>query len=238
MRTHDPATLASVGVLAATLAAVWHEAVGHGLGCMIDHGEITLLTSIFFRCRGATALTDATGPFASLIAGVAGFAIRPGSRTGRLFWGMFGGIGLLWFSGQLVAHAATNGDDWFFIAHAMGWSPVWRPIAVLVGVCAYAAAVKAIRTAVSGPIRLAYAASVLSAVVAGLMWHPAPIRSAVEGFLTIGILPLGLLFAERETDPAPVVRSWRWIAAAALVYAAFLLTQGRGLGSAADTVPW
>ena len=100
----------------------------NGLGCVVDRGEITLLTSIFFRCRGATALTDA-----------------------------------------------------------------------------------------AGPICLASVASVLSAIVAGAMWHPAPIRSAVEGFLTIGILPLGLLFAARTTDSVAVPRSWRWIAAAALV---------------------
>jgi len=42
-------------------------------------------------------------------------------------------------------------------------------------------------------------------MLAGLMWAPASIRSAVEGGLTVGVNPLGLLF----------------------------LVQGRGLGTSA-----
>jgi hypothetical protein len=58
----DSATVIAAGILAATLAAVCHETLGHGLGCVIDGGRVTLLTSIWFRCHGATSLTDAAGP--------------------------------------------------------------------------------------------------------------------------------------------------------------------------------
>jgi len=42
----DLTTVVAVGVVAATLAAVCHETLGHGLGCVVDGGRITLLTSI------------------------------------------------------------------------------------------------------------------------------------------------------------------------------------------------
>ena len=45
----DPITVIAVGVLAATLAAVCHETLGHGLGCIVVGGRITLLTSIYLR---------------------------------------------------------------------------------------------------------------------------------------------------------------------------------------------
>lgn len=58
-------TVIAAGVLAATLAAICHETLGHGLGCIGVGGRITLLTSIWFQCKGATSLTDAGGSIAS-----------------------------------------------------------------------------------------------------------------------------------------------------------------------------
>jgi hypothetical protein len=65
----DRTTVVAVGVIAATLAAVCHETLGHGLGCTADGGRITLLTSIYVRCAGATALTPAAGPLGNFLAG-------------------------------------------------------------------------------------------------------------------------------------------------------------------------
>lgn len=71
--THAPfddlATVVAADVLAATLADICHETIGHGLDCLVDAGRIVLLTSIWFRCHGATSLTDAAGPLASLMFG-------------------------------------------------------------------------------------------------------------------------------------------------------------------------
>jgi hypothetical protein len=242
----DAATVVAAGILAATLAAVCHETLGHGLGCIIDGGRITLLTSIWFRCQGATSLTDAGGPLASLIAGLLTFALVRRSAPGRVtrfVLILFAAYSLFWFAGQLIDHAIINGDDWGIIARRQGWPWLWRPIAVATGVAAYAATLGLAhnvlgRTDAPGrrAIRLAYAAGAVSAVVAGLMWQPEPVRSAVEGFLTLGVAPLGLLaaayWAARGAGiaAAPIVRSWNWIAISAAVYVIFLLVQGRGLG--------
>lgn len=83
-RSDDAATVIAIGALAATLADVCHETLGHGLGCFAASGRITLLTSIWFRCQGATALTDAGGPLASLIAGASVLAVLPAIRPRRV----------------------------------------------------------------------------------------------------------------------------------------------------------
>jgi len=252
----DPITVIAVGVLAATLAAVCHETLGHGLGCIVVGGRITLLTSIYFRCLGATALTDAAGPLGNFLAGMAAFAflsLRSPDRTMRLFLILFGAFNLFLLFAQMVYCAVLRKDDWAFVALQMGWSWVWRPIAAGIGVAGYVLALLALRQSTAAlaetgaptrpAIRLAYIAAVASAVIAGLMWRPEPIRSAIEEFLTVGLAPLGLLFAVARTGRAqaaiavhpPIARSWRWIAVGVMVFGVFLFTQGLGLGPLAKT---
>jgi hypothetical protein len=89
-------------------------------------------------------------------------------------------------------------------------------------------------------IRLGYAAAAASAVIAGLLFRPEPFRSALEGFLMIGIAPLGLLSVARKvrqdtgneigTDFVP--HSWMWICVGAVIFGLFLFIQARGLGMA------
>ena len=246
-KSDDPATVIAAGVLAATLAAICHETLGHGLGCVMVGGRITLLTSIWFRCQGATSLTDAAGPVASLIAGLAAFAllrIEKFNGVGRFVLILFGAISLFWFAGQLIDHPIANRDDWAIIARRNAWPAFWRPTAVMIGIAAYAGTIALSTTALrrkdapgARAVVLAYAGSAASAVVAGLMWQPLPARSALEGFLTLGIAPLGLLLAANRaahnSDACSIPRSWAWIALSATAFVLFLATQARGLGSLA-----
>lgn len=244
----DWISVIAVGVLAATLAAVCHETLGHGLGCLAVGGRITLLTSIYFRCLGATALTDAAGPFGNFLGGIAALALlalRPFGRTARLFLILFGALNLLWLFAQMTYCAVLGKDDWGFVALQMGWPWVWRPILAAIGIAGYVLVVRQSTAALaeSGSptpqaIRLAYIAAVASAVIGGLMWAPLPIRSAIEGFLAVGLAPLGLLFAAARAGRAhgatavhpPITRSWWWIAVGVTVFGVFLFTQGLGLG--------
>jgi hypothetical protein len=81
-------------------------------------------------------------------------------------------------------------------------------------------------------------AGAVSTVIAALMWRPEPIKSAIDGLLAIGVAPIGLLLAlslaNRDHDVIrarlPIARSWTWIAAGAVVFTVFLLTQSQGLG--------
>jgi hypothetical protein len=245
----DPATVFAVGALAATLAAVCHETLGHGLGCAAAGGHITLLTSIWFRCAGGSAITDAGGPMGNLVAGSAALALLGRVRArprAKLLLLIFGAINMLWFTGQLMYESLfAVHDDWYWALHAV--SPALRLIAAIVGIVGYVLVtrwVAAIIREQKGPqphaIRLAYAAAAASAVIAGLMWAPEPLRSASEGFLTVGVAPLGLLRVARRAkqdvggDPsAAVARSWIWISVSLVMFGIFLLVQARGLGSLA-----
>lgn len=243
----DAPTVLAVGALAATLAAVCHETVGHGLACVAEHAHVLLLTSIWFRCSGGAAVTAAGGPIGNLVAGTAAVTLlscHAVSPRARLLLLMVGGLDLFWFAGQLAWGSLTNSDDWRYAALQMGWPGIWRPIAAAVGIGSYALLVRWLATITrrqgapaGGAIRLAYAAAAISAVVAGLMWRPEPLRSALEGFLTLGIAPLGLLSAARraahprhEVAADPIRRSWTWITVCAAIFGLFLLVQARGLG--------
>jgi hypothetical protein len=125
----------------------------------------------------------------------------------------------------------------------MAWPPVWRPIAVALGLVGYVLVTRLMLGILRGAaapggraVRLGYAAASASAVVAGLMWGPAPLRSAVEAAMTLGVGPVGLLVAAHRaarrprTAAAPILPSSAWIAAGVVVFGLFALVQGRGLG--------
>ena len=252
-RSTDPATVIAAGVLAATLATVCHETLGHGLGCVVDRGQITLLTSIWFRCKGAMSVTDAGGPIGSLVVGTAAMTLLSYGTLGRvprLFALLFGGLSLFWFASQLITHPLGNRDDWFFVARRMGWPWVWRPIMMGIGVGCYVIVMRwtaAVVRKQGAPgwraIWLAYVAAAVSAVIAGLMWQPEPIRSAIEETWILGVAPLGLLIAtrrpgqaaERDLAATAVPRSWAWIAVSVVVFGVFLFVQARGVGSMAGS---
>jgi hypothetical protein len=179
-----------------------------------------------------------------------GLALLWTRRTGgvlRLALALFSAFSLFWFASQLIFHALTNADDWGIIARRSQWPWFWRPIAVVLGIACYVAAVWSIAKALrdGGPVRsssilIGYAAGAASASLAGAMWAVMPLRSAMEGFLTLGIAPLGILAIAASTKrhrtmPAfPILRSTLLVAVSVTLFVIFLLVQGRGLGSLAS----
>jgi hypothetical protein len=246
----DLGTTMACGILAATLAAVSHETLGHALTCYIDGGQITLLTSIWVRCRGASTLTAAAGPIASLVAGLIGLVLLRKWHVGgapRLALALFSAFNLFWFASQPIFQTLTDGYDWGIVASRFQWPWIWRPIAAVLGGLCYVAATWAIAKAVSdsgtlapSSILIGYAAGTASACLAGLMWPAMPIPSAMEGFLTLGIAPIGLIaVAEsarrcRSVAELPIPRSQTMIVISLAVFVIFLMVQGRGLGSLAS----
>jgi hypothetical protein len=248
----DIPTVLAAGVLAATLAAVIHESVGHGVGCLTEGGVITVLTSIWFRCRGAGSLTIAAGPAASLVAGLSCLLLlrrwRPNGGM-QLAITLSAAFNLFWFAGQLIFHAITNGDTWAVMARIQHWPQWWRLVSVALGSLCYVAAARAIINTrrLNGllswdTILYSYAAGTFSAMLAGLMWAPMPIRSALEGLLALGAAPAGLFAiaaaARREPNVRriAVTRSTIMIFFGISAYVIFLATQARGFGLLAARV--
>jgi hypothetical protein len=166
----------------------------------------------------------------------------------RLFLLMSGALNLFWFMGQLTFESFTNTrDDWHWALHT-GSPGLSRSVGAAAGVVGYVLVkrlVAAINNEQGGSnaraIRVAYAAAAASAAIAGLMWRPEPFRSALEGFLVLGVAPIGLLSIARsagrdvgnDIGTGSVPRSWIWIAVCALLFGLFLFIQARGVGSMA-----
>ncbi len=250
----DPATVVALGIMAATLAALCHETLGHAMACTAAGGQVRLLTSIWFRCSKDLAIIDVSGPIGNLLAGCLAVLLlrytRPAPRL-RLLLLMMGALNLFWFMGQLAFESATNAhEDWFATASQVGWPPAWRIVGAVSGVAGYilarrwlSAAAATAGVARAGPIRLAYAAAAASALIAGLLWQAQPIRSAVEDLLCVGVAPFGLLRIARIAGQAAahdrladqITRSWIWIAASVVAFGAFLALQATGVGPMART---
>jgi hypothetical protein len=246
--SNDTATVIAVGASAGTLAAICHETLGHSLGCVGAGGHITLITSSLFRCEGAPAIADAGGPIGNLVAGFSALALlsyMKASPAVRLLLVLFGALNLYWFTGQLAFEFLTQThDDWYYlISLQVGWPGAYRVLGATVGLGGYVLVSRWISGVIrkqGGPqphaIQLAYAAAAASAIIAGLMWRPEPLNGALQGFLTLGVAPLGLLSVARranrdvELDTRSVPRSWLWICGGAVLFGVFLLVQAQGLG--------
>ena len=248
-RTHDPLTVVSIAVLAATLAAVCHETLGHGAACLANGGRITLLTSIEFRCDGGSALVDFAGPLGNLAAGgiaAAWLSLLRGGQGTRFFLTIFATYNLLWFFGQLIHDAASGAGDIAFAARQAEMAPIWPAVAVVIGIAGYGAAMRWAgrefrnQVVTKRIIRTGYAAALVSALVAALAWLAEPLAGAGQALLTFALAPIGLLAMGVPTSAGRhgPDRSWRWIAGAVLFFAIFVAVQGHGIGSlAANGLP-
>lgn len=236
----DALTVVAIGVLAASLAAVIHEGLGHPLGCIAVSGRVRLVTSIYFRCAGAKPFTDVAGPLGGLVGGLAALATLTLAKLGprmRLFVFALTAFTLFWFGGQLAVQAITNTDDWAFLARDLHWPEPVRLALAAGGVVIYDTTRRLMApTAVQmgrKTILLMYMAGVVSACIAGLAWAPERWGGFKEALVAIGVAPLGLLLlrtADADNLRQTISRSWTWIATSAIGYGLFLAVLGRGLG--------
>jgi hypothetical protein len=215
----EPLTLASIGVIAACLSSVAHEAIGHGGTCIAVGGRVTLLTSVYFRCIGGGPVTDAAGPLGNLALAAMCWMLLQGKwpATLRLLLVMLLAFNGFWASGYLVYSGILDTGDWAFAARdslpAGTWQ--WRPVAVLCGALLYIAtlrsvvhAMRAVAPEGTDPsrrmqrlLRLPYLAAALSACIAAALFKGSPlapggiINAVREAALEIGIASIGLWFA-------------------------------------------
>ena len=225
------------------VAALAHEAVGHGGACLVNGGEITLLSVIWFRCSLAGISIDLAGPLAGLIGGLSGLtlaALGPGSALRvRLFGLLLGSFGLFWFSAQMVSQTICGIDDWQIAAT---WPIGLRVAAVTSGVVVYGSMVRLAwwlaRSISRGPSRwrrflTPYAAGVLGLVAcASLRLNDG---SALETVRAVGLAPLGYLWAVTRPSMANstnghIDRSWPWIISGLVGLVLYAIAFGPGLG--------
>ncbi len=250
MRTDDDVpTLVAIGAAVAIAASLAHEALGHGLGCRLDGGTITLITFLVFRCDGGGALADGGGPVGAFVVAASCLVVlwrrRPRPSIASLFAYAFGVQGMLWVFAQLVSEGIDGSDDWGYLARDLGWPPAWHAMAIAVGAIGYVATIR-IATALGRPIAagrparllVPWASTCIIAVLLAGLWHGGAAASAFDAFLSFGVAPLGYLFAIRAIAREPVGsdvvrRNIPWLASVVVAVAAMALTIARGVGKLA-----
>lgn len=246
----DIATVVAIAALAACLATVAHEAVGHGLPCIALGGEITQLTSVYFQCSAEGTAIAAGGPTGNLAAAALSywaFTFTPANATRTRFLLLLTmAFSLFWFAGYLGYSAARQTGDLYFVAYDLFGSPTFalRAGAIIIALLLYFVGVRAARILsdqlspdpkrVRRLLYIGWIAATLSGIAAALMYAPDRVGAAVQAALEIGAASLPLLTRGvvapigARAPNAIIERSWPWIAASTLVFATFVLTLGRG----------
>jgi hypothetical protein len=244
----DIPTLVAVGAMVTICASLVHEAFGHGVGCLVDGGTVTLLTFLVFRCEGAAVLTDGGGPVgAFLVASLCLITLRqlkPKPSVASLFSYALGVQMMLWVCAQMVREGIDGSDDWGHVALGLGWPPAWHLVAVAIGLIGYGATIRIAATlgvplARGRPARLLipYASTCICAVIFGAMWHGDRAASALDGLLSFGLAPLGYLLAIRIVaragtmpNTAAIGQSRMWLVLVGIIGCIFALTIASGVG--------
>jgi hypothetical protein len=229
---------AAIGVIAACLSIVGHEAVGHGGACLAAGGRVTLLNVVDFHCGIARPWIDLAGSAGNLVLAAVGLALaRPVSPSGARLLGLaLFAFNAFWIAGYLIYAGALNAGDWVYPAQA--WTPglPWRPIAIVLGVILYVFAMRTIAVstpaAAKTPLRTAYVAATVATALAAALYAPARVHVIQQAFLEFGAASLGLWFAVRRArgtgdwTPPPAMA---WTVVAAGLWTAIALAMGPGL---------
>lgn len=246
----DGLTIGALAVLAALTVTVSHEAIGHGGVCLAIGGRVTLLTSSLFRCDAPSGLIDLGGPLFNLAVGLtallASRVVRTVRPTTALFLMLVTSFVSFWEGGYLVKAMLTGeGDLYFAWANLIGPpTAVVRGVGVATGLALYLGGVIFANRSLSSLAgaegarrlgRIAWLAATTATVAAALFYRGGPGPNLRDAFLEIGAASVPLLLirgrdAGRST-PAPIGRNRGVVLLAALVWVAFVLTQGRGLGA-------
>jgi hypothetical protein len=228
------------------VATAAHEAVGHGGACLLLGGRITLLTSVYFHCAVESIFVSPAGPLGNLAAGFAGWAalrLLPTSRPrAKLFALLLTAFSFYWAFAYLVSSLATGDGDYAiaFRDFLGNQDTIWRGGGIIVGAALYlvfSRQLAAWATTLYGQrttpiLRTAWLAATVATIAAAALYAPGRGHAMLQAGLEIGVASIPLLIPRRlakGAGEAPLIaRNTGWIAAAAIVFAAFALTLGAG----------
>lgn len=241
MQTRRPSvqTLCALSVIAFVVACVAHEAVGHGFACLGTGGNITLVTSVYFRCQPSVPLVDAAGPLMNfVVAAASSLALGRLCHLPRLtaFLALLLAFSGLWSSGYLIYSAVANTGDFAFVLRDLSLEPrwLWRVCMGVAGIGLYwAILVRAVRFAPKGmPLSAAYVAVAVVAGISVLFYQGPTLPALKDAALESFVAPIGLLLVagRQPSSNEPVAPNSRAIITLAVVVAAlFWFTMGQGI---------
>jgi hypothetical protein len=249
---NDRLTIAAIGLLAMCVVTCDHEALGHGSACLLLHGHISLLTSSLFRCDVRSDWIDPAGPAGNLLMGTLALVAlrfvpaRPMSL--RLFLLLVTAFSYFWEGGYLMrAMHRQDGDLYFFARFLLGDVTVLqRWVGAAVGLALFVLAARLTSRALlrlwpqasvaRGVARTAWLAATAGAALAALAYTGHGWGDFTDSVMEIGLASFPLLLIPfgrgqaAETAPSVALkRSSTTIALAAVIYAVFVATLGRGI---------
>ena len=251
---NDWLTAAAVGVLAMCVVTFDHEALGHGGVCVLLNGHIRVLTSSIFRCGVRSAWIDPAGPAANLLMGtlaLAGLRLVPERLlTARLLLIVITAFSYFWEAGYLIrAMQRRDGDLYYFAQFLFGHVSTWqRLVASGVGLALYILTARLTSDAflklwpqvrvARGVARTVWISATAGAAAAALAYAGPGWSDFRDAVLETGAASFPLLFipltrpqVEERRSSALLARSSITIVVAAVIYAVFVASLGRGIAS-------
>jgi hypothetical protein len=235
----DRVTVAAIAVIAACVVTADHEALGHGSVCLALGGRIARLTSVYFQCTVRSDWIAAGGPAGNLLMGAAAwvlFVMAPARMMRvRLLLMLIGALSVFWEAGYLVYSMARNDGDWAFAASAAFGDPAWRWRLGGAALALLTPDQPSDLQRVHALLRTAWVAATVSASVAAAAYAPGRLDAIHQAFLEIGAGSWPLLILARRVRTgsrrtgAPLTRDAGWLVLAVVVFAAFVMTLGRGI---------
>jgi hypothetical protein len=252
--TDDALTVCVISALAAMLADVLHEGVGHALLALLTGARSGVLSTVAWSSPFDSRLVAAGGTLVNLAAGVMFWLALQraanASAATRFFlliscaFNLFDGTGYFFFSG------VTDFGDWAQVIAGMQPHSVWRALLVVIGIAAYYGAVLLLGLgfvcrlgipANDARLRkltiLPYVSAIVLIGVSGL-FNPIGIQLVWQSALpaTAGAYSGFLWFryhVPKEIVPGrpleEISRSFAWISVAAILVLAFIIELGRGI---------
>jgi hypothetical protein len=254
LETDDTLTICAISVLAAMLADVLHEGVGHAALALVTGAPSGVLTTVAWSSTFDSKLVAAGGTLVNLVAAGAFWfglrAARGASVQTRYFllissiFNLFDGTGYFFFSG------VSNFGDWAQVIAGLHPYWLWRTGLIAIGIASYYGAVLLLGiglvryfgvplkdSRVSKLTILPYISAVAVIGISGLLnplglqlvWQSAlpATAGAYSGFLWFRYYIPRSVIAER---PAAIIeRSYAWIALAATSSLVFIFVLGRGI---------
>lgn len=210
----DALTLCAISVVAAALANVLHEGVGHAAVALATGTQSGVLSTVAWSSGVDSRLVAAGGTLVNLAAGLlfwwalkgaastsgASGAGRPASVKVRVFlwlgmaFNLFTGTGYFFFSG------VTNFGDWAAVIAGLEAHWAWRTGLVLVGMASYYGAILAVGVGMAR-----YVGVRLEEADAGRMWRLTliPYFTAIVLLTAGGVLnPLGMQLVWESALPS------------------------------------
>jgi hypothetical protein len=259
MAPSDAVTITAIAVAAYALATVLHEELGHGGACLLTGGTLVSMSTVAVECSNENRLVIAAGSIMNVLTAAVCFLLGrmtpPKASSLRFFFWLTMAVSLFMPAGYFLFSGIGGFGDWALFIQGLKPEWAWRVGLIIFGAVAYMAVARFLLLELRPLIgndkeqrfmrasrltKISYFTGGILACVAGALnpqgWMLVALSAAASTFGgTSGLLwTLDWLKSDRiplgsEREPAPISRSWFWVAIAFVFGLAFIFGLGPGV---------